>query len=447
MKKYTFLILAVFLLANCLPKLNNETGVPSPSSTPAPTVATSTSAPTATSTIMPTSTPRGALTEKCTKILPAFPEGNIPPGTLVIRPPGELSLLNFRQKTQRSIPGQFYGAGTSPTGGWLSYVIFTTETNADVKEELIIESADGQRYIQLPFESEWLVFDWLPWLDNEQLWFPVRVKSDANLPMVVLNPFTGERQVLLPDYPDFTPFLGSIYAQPLHFGYSNVVYDPSLRFVVYPQGQYFALWDRENKQTVVKIPSKGLYGPLPLWMPDGNSFLLAAGLNEIESKDGRNGQNIFSQQEFDRRAGIYKNTPKEWLMVNRDGKITQLTHFGNFYSQLEFGLEASLSPDGHYLAFGLDNDSSFPRLMELVILNLQTFEVINTCITFSYFPFWSPDSQYLAVQYLEYDENLSKDTTSVLVINPKQNWAVTVFTDNKENNYRTSPQGWLDSGE
>ena len=127
-----------------------------------------------------------------------------------------------------------------------------------------------------------------------------------------------------------------------------------------------------------------------------------------------------------------------------DGEISQLTHIGNIASQYEFGEVASLSPDGHYLAFGIsyrEPDRYGPT--ELFIINLQTLEATNTCMTFNYFPVWSPDSRYLAIQH--WDDNQKQN--SVLVLDFESGWAVTVFTDDKETNYQTAPRGWLDSGE
>jgi hypothetical protein len=407
MKKLTTLFLLLTLVACGPAAVVPPTVAPSPSSTPAPPTATSTSAPT------PTSTP-AALTERCTEILTAFPADKVPPGTLVLDVLDGLSLLNFNQQTQRTISGLIYGVGTSPDGKWLSYSVSTSDN-----QELFIESADGQMQTKLSLDLDWIIFDSILWLDNKRLWFPVWNGVNKDPQTLVLNPFTGERQILLPDYPDFAPFVFFVGSSSLrlHFGYSNVVYDPSLRFVVYPQldedGYEFVLWDRETGQGLAKIPDTGFYHRLPLWFLDGNAFVVVA-------KPDRNGS-------------------EEWLMVNRDGEIRQLTHFGDLYPQFEFGLYASLSPDGRYLAFGLshEHDPDLYSLKDLIILNLQTLEAVNTCVSFDYpAPVWSPDSQYLAVQ--AYINKLH----SVVVLDVEQEWAVKV-----SNGIKTIPGGWLDSGE
>jgi hypothetical protein len=263
MKKLTTLFLLLTLIACGPAVVVTPTVSPSPSSTSAQSTATSTSAPT------PTSTPiAGAPIERCAKILPNFPEDSIPSGTLVVQMSEGLSLLDFRQQTTRLIPGDFYTVGTSPNGKWLSYVIFTpVNTDQIVTMDLVVESTDGEKQAQLPFDVDWIAGYWIPWLDNERIRFLVD-KVEWNPPTLVLNPFTDERQVFFADYPNFHKnYYGPVGSWPLYFDESNVSYDPSLRYVVYPEesdNSYTTLWDRETNQTVAKIYTGGLYGPLPL---------------------------------------------------------------------------------------------------------------------------------------------------------------------------------------
>ena len=409
------IIMFLLTLVACTSAKNVVTAIASPSSTSVPPTATSTETPT------PTSTPV-AMTERCAEILPAFPEGRVPPGILVLSPAGELSLLNFREHTKRSIAGDFWTVGASPNGKWLSYVIFTPIDNgADVTMDLIVESTDGEKQAQLSFDPNWFTGIDIPWLDNERMWFPVLNKKDVNPPTLVLNPFTGEQQILLADYPNFNPYYyGPVGTPPLFFDDSNVAYDPSLRYVAYPQnaddGLYVALWDRETERTVAKVFSGGLYELRPLWLPDGSAFVVAA----FPDKD----------------------TPlREWFLMGGDGEIRQLTHLGKLYSKYGFGQTASLSPDGRYLVFGLYVGDFGPR--DLVILDLHTLEMVNTCLKLSTIPFWSPDSQYLAVSHWDAD----KMQSSVIVLDVEEGWAATVFTDDNEAMHTTLPRGWLVSGE
>lgn len=407
MKKLTGLFLILTLVACGPTGVVTQTVTSSPSSTLVPPTVNNTATP------MPTNTPV-AVTERCVEILPAFPGGSVPPGTLVMDSSGKLlSLLNFRQNTQRTISVYHYAVSTSPNGKWLSYVTDVTDSSSDEQYKLIVESADGQKKAQVILDSNLIFWDLLPWLDNERMWFPVDT-VDANPPTLLLNPFTGEQQLLTADYPNIhSYYYGPGSGPPLNFGYSNVSYDPSLRYVVYPldvdDGMYIALWDRETRQIVAKVLGVGKNGPLPLWLPNGSGVVVAA-----------------------QPAGY---EPYEWFLMGKNGEIRRLTHFGDIYSKYGFSQTASLSPDGRYLAFGVKG---------LTILDLQTLEVVNTCLkkTF-YLPIWSPDSRYLAIHW---DDN-NKKQDSVLVLDFESGWAVTVFTEEEGALYTVAPRGWLDFGE
>jgi len=168
--------------------------------------------------------------------------------------------------------------------------------------------------------------------------------------------------------------------------------------------------------------SKGFYEPPPLWFPRGNAFLVAA----FPDKD----------------------SPREWFMVSRDGEIRQLTNLKSLFPEYEIGSSASLSLDGHYLAFGLSHGKTPSQVgpMELFILNLTTLDIYNHCIPFDdqHKPVWSPFSPYgasrfLAVRYL--DPN--KKNPSIVVLDTESGWAANVFSDDKDNRI---PIGWF-SGE
>lgn len=410
MKRLSWLMLILILVACGPAAVVTPTVTPSPSSTPVMV--------TATGTATPTSTPQTGLEEQCVEMLPAIPKDSVPPGILAV---GK-TLMNFRQQEQRNIPG-FLGVGVSPNRKWLAYAA----PNDDYAGLLYVESADGQQQRQLPFNYDWVTFDNITWLDNERVVFPIFDKNQVidsrvysrEVPMstLVLNTITGEQLVLPADYPNFAHFEGASTQLPLHFGNNNVVYHPSLKLVIYPQeaddGDYIALWDRESGQTVAKVLSGWYYEPSPLWLPNGNAFVVTA----LPDNDHL----------------------REWFMVSRNGEIVQLTHFGDLYSQpwQRFSNVASLSPDGHYLAFGLYINSE----EKLVILNLQTLEAVNTCVQLQNSNIaWSPDSQYLAVQYLVYDSSQS----SFVVVNFKQRWAVNLSTSVGG---PARPEGWLDTGE
>ena len=405
-------LLSTLILIACSPAKTAVVPIISPisSHTPEPTPTINQITPTATNTQLSES----ILQQQCGEVLSTFPAGRVPEGILVLSSPDGLSLLNFSQQTQREISGLIEAVGTSPDRKWLSY------SNAG-SENLLIESANGEIQAQVPLKQGWLTFNQGFWLDNEQLWFPIfpRIQEGEVAPMVLVNPFTGKPQEIPSDYPGIKRYQFDFSTSPgLHFGYSSVVFDPSLNLVIYPQegddGWYIVLWDRQAEKMIAKIPDGGLYGHMPLWLPDGNKFVVVA------------------RPDWD--------SPREWIMVSPDGEIRQLTHFEDLYSQFEIGHYASVSPDGRYLAFGLsqgeDTNSDHPK--PLIILDLKTGEAIDTCITFSFpEPTWSPDSQYLAVLSRE-----SNKPSSIVILDIEQNWAAKVSEDPK-----AKPVGWLKSQE
>ena len=410
MKKLTWLLL-ILLLSACGPAaVVTPTASPVPSSTPAPPTATSTAAPTA------TSTPEfGELVEFCAKILPAVPD-RLPMGTLVVKSYGEgLTLINFNKKTQRTISGLIDGASTSPNGKWLSYVSY-----AGNSANLILESAFEKKTV--PLEDDWEFFGPITWLNNKQVLFLTDDEFGAGPQTIAFNPFTGEQQILYPDFPDFAPFYGSGRI-PLYFNITNVIYDPMLKYVVYPQdaddGYYFALWNLETEQTVAKVLGNGFYEPAPLWLSSGDAFVVAA----------------FPDRE----------SPREWFMVSRDGKVRQLTNFKNLFPAYEISSHASLLFGG-YLVFGLSHGETPSQVgpMELFMLSLSSLDIFNYCIPIDdrYSPVLSPftpyggPSEYVAVSYL--DPN--KKYPSIIVLDMELGWAANVFTDDKDNRI---PIGWF----
>ncbi|MFZ5922855.1 MAG: TolB family protein [Chloroflexota bacterium] len=417
--KKLILFLLIAALTACTPSRISMTATITPTFSPLPD-ATSTNKATSVSTAMPKPTDNNSsdfnfLEDQCFDTLSNLPIGIVPSEILVLKSSNGLSLLNLTQHTQREISGLVPFSSTSPNGRWLVYAYYPPN---QAVEQIAIESADGLTHIQFPVKQGWLIFDNVLWLDNERLWFSVLpdILQGQVAPVVILNPFTGEQQELLSDYPQIERYqIGMTLNPGLHFGYSSVVYHPSLDLVIYPQSEedrrFITLWDRQSQRALVKIPDGGLYGHLPLWLPGGERFVVVA------------------RYDWD--------SPREWLSVSRDGDVRQLTHFGDMYADFEIGMYASISPDGNYLAFGLsenvDTNTTLPK--QLIILNLQTLEAINTCVTFSYpAPIWSPNSRYVAVQ----TRDSSSNPSNILVLDIEQKWAAKIAEDAK-----AIPVGWM----
>lgn len=351
----------------------------------------------------------------CFETLPELPAEGSLPGILVLSKPEGLSLLGFSQHTRRDIPGSIQGIGSSPNRKWLSYTL----TAGDASQKIVVESADGVIQAEVPTRQGWLIPDKMLWLDNERLWFPIfpEIQRGQVAPTLILNPFTGEQKQLPSEYPGIkrNP-LGFATSPGLHFEYSSVVYDASLHLAIYPEstdnGWYITLWDRQSEKALLKIPEGGMYRNLPMWLPDGSRFVVVARRN------------------WDR--------PREWLEVSQTGELRQLTHFEDSHPDFEIGQYASLSPDGRYLAFGLSltKDGAGNPNKELLVLNLETLEILGTCISFDYpAPVWSPDSQYLSVR----TRDLTNKASGIVVLDIGQGWAAKISEEP-----RTNPMGWLE---
>lgn len=266
----------------------------------------------------------------------------------------------------------------SPGGKWLAYC--TLSDVSPTGEWLIVESADRQQYYRFAMDTHLIWFGSHEWLDDQRLIFPLLREMAAVYPMVVINPFTGEQTELASDYPD----ISGTYAGPvgrMAFGYSSLVYDPSLNLVIFPRRQgprkSIVLWERQSNTTLAEVEDRGEFLNYPLWSPDAQQFAVAV-VHQVSK---------------------YYNT-EEWFLVSRQGDVQQLTHFGDYFMQAEIG-DGNWSPDGRKLAFWVQtNPSSCPNA-HLAVLEIATERVTDTCIPgtleFAPPPIWSLDSRYLAV--------------------------------------------------
>ena len=179
-------------------------------------------------------------------------------------------------------------------------------------EELVIAGANGQRLKAIPWEEGWV--GPLGWLDNQRLVISLAgLDLDENQglypsTLLLLDPFTGERQVL---NPDFTGIYGTPKAG--WDGWGGTLYDPTLTRVVYPyigdNDLYtYALWDLQKQKLVATLeavfagPVSIDWAPMPVWSPDG-SHLVVKGL--VEDVNGE--------------------TTVATFLVTRDGQVEQLT--------------------------------------------------------------------------------------------------------------------------
>ena len=377
---------------------------------PAPTLTPSPAGPATTSTVV--LPPENILRYQPFDIAPDLPADVKPSGALLVW--GKLpQLLYFDPQVQVvDLPSvDTLCLSTSPDGNWLAY--WTLSDDSPTGLWLIVESSDRQQKKKAPIDTRLRCFGG-DWLDNQRLIFPLIREEYELRPMVVINPFTGEQFELASDYPDLRPDPGGITGS-MQFGISDVVYDPTLDLVVYPQWgpqAYLVVWNRRTQTVVAKVEDLGPMEHYPLWSSDGKQLALAVTYQYGEQ---------------------YGDFIEEWFRVSREGQVERLTYFADYFVHARVGA-ANWSPDGQKLAFWLETSPSLCPGTRLAVLEVATRQVTNTCVpTPEYFdppPLWSSDSRYIAVI------NGDNSPHQTILVDFEQSRAFNIITYG-------SPVGWL----
>jgi hypothetical protein len=296
---------------------------------------------------------------------------------------------------------------TSPNGEWLA------SQHSDNQNEswLLVENAEGKQQNPIPWNDDWFLLG--GWLDNEHIWI-----SHLTEPLVtVVNPFSGEQQMLVSDFPGIETIAdaGEHYV----LGASSVLYNSSLNLAVYPRLEsdgyvYIVLWDRQANRILAKVKDTSKsYSYRALWSLDQKAVYVTV-------------------------ADQWDSSQPEQLIYNfyslaQDGQVKQLTNFGNSFTYNSIG-SASLSPNGRKIAFWLDLNRSAQENQQLATLDLDNLHVTNYCVPGSYVndapaPIWSLGSRYLAV-YNSNEPNVER----VILVDIKEAWAAEIA--------EIVPHGW-----
>ena len=283
----------------------------------------------------------------------------------------------------------------------------------DAQHELRIITADGQLQSIPNWQSEW---GWITdWPDEQKLLFAPSVSVQDAGTIAVLNPVTGQHQILSPTFPSIEPSSISWYP------FTNIplgIYDPALDQVLYLNfEQGITLWDNLSRDILWAMPGTPIYKPK--WSPTGNHILFA--------KD---------------TSDVYREPRFEFFLVNREGELTQLTHFADAYPNLDISLgDFSWSPNGQKVAFWLLVDTGEYYEEHLAILDIEPREVIETCLPGlkggggALAPVWSPDGKMLAVESA-YFKGFGKEGRKVFLVDLEFQYAVQILED-------VGPVGWM----
>ena len=460
MKKLTLLIcfVIIVLLAGCQGKqtptvapensraatiaTSPTTPVPTRQDTPTPIILSPTvsATPTATRTETATSTPvvplEARLNFQCLETVPTLPSGAASSGIVILesraivdgryRP--DTFLLNMATGEISQLARQDETLGRFTISLDNKFVAFSSAIidaeDKIIKNELIIATADGQRQKTLPWEEKWLTI--LGWTNDQRLLLsydePVLgMDGEQKTPIsyLILDPFSGEQQIL---HPDFLSFLDNADL-PYWDGWYGVIYNPMLTQAIYPrfigsdEEQYtYAIWGVSKQQLVTSL--ENVYtnfsvfsntSPLPHWSLDGSRFVFR-------------GQVYVSDQlvEF------------ELYQVSQDGQTEQLTHLTSVALVQESNL--SWSPDGRHIAMFLDT-KYVANETRVVVLDMETLVITDYCLPIRGVPppspIWSPDSK----QFMVVDE-YEKDHRRVILVDIVQGFAAQIAED-------MQPVGWM----
>lgn len=405
------------------------TGTPASSATPLVTPTLLLLSPSATVVTTPAIPAEARLTINCLTIAEKPPVDAKLNGVIVLFDPQSLrsSLLNLVTGSLQSLytPTEYWRDLVVSTDGLrmaAKRVQFDKPGGRQIADQLVVMAADGKLLKAISFPNDYWILG-PTWLDDQRLLVQLAALDPAEnadlkaASLLVINPFTGERRTLRPNFPD-------IYDQPYVYnwhGWGETAYDPTLTRVVYPrngtpQGIPYVLWDVQKHVALAAFYDGG--GPVPRWSPDGTHFAVASPL-------------------------LGKQTGFELYLFDRDGRQTApLTNFSPYYRGLGDIGDLSWSPDGRYIAFWLSTASVKQTPEHLAILDMTTDRVTDYCVpgtsetsrasdSHDISIVWSPNSQQLVVRY-QPDEN-SSHTTLVDIV---RGYAVQISD-------RLEPVGWL----
>lgn len=419
---YLSLVIATLLMVGCQTAESAPTGTP-----PMPTrESTLMTAPTATNSNVPQETP---FKSQCLTVAPTLSDEITANGTLILSSPPTADNGGYKpgsylfDMTTEKI--SFFNESNgrylyviSPDRTLIAYVNIILNNQREItKQELVITNLSGKLLKVLPWKKEWS-WEILGWLDNQRLLILLNQEHGDQKPYTLLafNPFSGEQQLLLPDFPKFLDTPRS----------KLVSYNQALTRAIYPryigddQEMYtYALWDVSNQKLVASLENifstySSLNDTFPnlYWSPDGLQFVFS-GLVQVWEPDGKS-----------------YDVVRELYQVGSDGQVTQLTHLAPYATMRD---SLSWSPNGRYLAGFLVTPDTPDQQALVTLIDTSTFDVINYCIPVYYggrrpiLPIWSPDGKQFLIS--ELDEN---DHWHVILVDIEKGLAAQLATDRLE---------------
>jgi hypothetical protein len=354
-------------------------------------------------TIRSTTTTTTNFIKQCIVIQPETPLGNVANGMGTVSlnfldvPP---YLFNLRTEKKYDLPtkndGTIYSMQESPNGKMLAYLEVYRDQAGDRMKYIWVVNSEAEMQAITSFDVEWT---WWRWLDNEHIeayWY----KAPTPGTVVVLNPFTAEKKVIVPNFSNLYP---GIYERP-HW---TVMYSSDLQRALYlsngddkyPSG--VIMWDTSSKKALWQMSSYRAWANRPAWSPKG-----------------------------DQAAVIVDST---LFRIDRDGRTFPLS-----LEKYDDSGDFNWSPDGSYIAFW-GRSSQQADKAQLLLLDTRTNQITDYCIESESYnnlaPVWSPDSQQFVINIVA--RKYPMDTETIFV-NIKEFLAFQIPTN-------TTPGMWMRS--
>ncbi len=420
MKRIIFIFFLVSLIIGCTPN----------TVIPISTIPIDTSTPIATNTITPS--PTSPPDDKCIEVKSGnLDELNLA-GMIVLEDIYYKAYAinsNTFEKAALAKENEFvFSIAVSPDRKWTAYELYLKSNDS---HNLVIMNSLGLPQITVPWRENWSFIS--SWLDNQRLLINVYDKLSDGHPelaakefstFLVVNPFTGEQELLQPDFPN----IYSHHMYPAWSGFGSTVYNPKLDRVVYLRADalgadsHYVLWDMNEQRPLADFKVFVGNQDIPRWSPDGEKFAIAMSLFDDVSNDWP----IYS---------LYS--------VSREGDVVKLTDLSKYYPWFYIG-QHSWSPDGRYIAFWFSGWTERPQALNLVVD--QFLAVVDTtndelsiyCISgkpqpsgIVSPPIWSPDGQQILVE-----SPLPKEHSQVLLLDLHRNVISIIGED-------LTPVGWM----
>jgi hypothetical protein len=336
----------------------------------------------------------------------------------------DMSLGDWEQVVK---PGENLDSfSASPDYKWIAYRYSFLDENNNLEHNLVIADGNNQIHRTIPWEASWGPINWL---NSQHLIIQINEpgKESEELSFLKLDPFTGEREDLKPDFPN----LIDIFPLPNWDGWGVTAYDPMKTKFVSLQGEisgpyYYVLWDIERNEPITSIQVFGEFKAAPRWASDGEEFAFAPSLYST--------------------AEDYPHY--EILSVNNEGVVTQLTNLTDYY-QWVYVADLIWSPDGRHIAFWFsyweDKKPDFysTETRYLAVVDTSNGLVVNYCIPGEKDaaigvnryprPIWSPNGKQIVVQ-----SQITDDSFKTILIDLQQEQAFQIAED-------LTPVGWIGS--